>query len=202
MRQSVFDSIYRRICEDPANVEMKEKGYLPVYTANPRAKIVIVGQAPGRIAQTTMKPWNDASGKLLRQWLGVSEETFYNPEIISLIPMDFYYPGKGIHGDLPPRKGFAEKWHPELLKHMPGVELIILVGAYAQKYYLGKDVGWNLTETVLSYQLYMPRFFPVVHPSPLNFRWHTRNPWFSEDVVPVLRGRVDEILSKKRSSSI
>lgn len=176
------------------NEEMAKKGYLPVYTAGAKSKIVIVGQAPGRIAQTTMKPWNDVSGKLLREWLGVSDEQFYDPDIISLIPMDFYYPGKGTHGDLPPRKGFAEKWHPLLLEHMPDVELIILVGAYAQKYYLGKKAGRNLTETVYAHQAYAPHFFPLVHPSPLNFRWRAKNPWFASDVVPVLTERVRKIL--------
>lgn len=194
-----FSEIYQEIIDDPMNDGMKAKGYLPVYTAGPEAKIVIVGQAPGARAQDSMKPWNDASGVALRRWLGVDEELFYDPKYIALIPMDFYFPGKGTHGDLPPRKGFAEKWHPILLSHMPNVELIILVGAYSQKYYLGKKAKRNLTETVDAYGEYLPDYFPLVHPSPLNFRWQSRNPWFALDVLPVLRKVVRRVLHDPES---
>lgn len=181
-----FEAIYQAIVSDPMNAVMRTKGYAPVYTAGPRAKIVIVGQAPGSKAQASMKPWNDASGQTLRQWLGISDEQFYDPDIVALIPMDFYYPGKGSHGDLPPRKGFAEKWHPLLLALMPEVQLIILVGAYSQKYYLGTSAKANLTETVRSYKEYLPKYFPLVHSSPLNFRWRAKNPWFETEVMPDL----------------
>ena len=191
----VFSDIYQHIAADPMNADMQAKGYTPVYTAGPNAKIVIVGQAPGRKAQESMKPWNDVSGQLLRQWLGATDEQFYDPDQVALIPMDFYYPGKGAHGDLPPRKGFAEKWHPLLLEHMPHVELTILIGAYAQKYYLGKSAKRNLTETVHAYEEYLPTYFPLVHPSPLNFRWHARNPWFETTVVPELSRRTARILA-------
>ena len=125
--------LYEHICADPMNDDFTARGWPPVYSASARSRIIIVGQAPGRIAQETGVPWNDASGRLLRQWLGVSDEQFYNPDLFALIPMDFYYPGKGAHGDLPPRKEFAKKWHPKLRAQMPAVRLTILVGAYAQK---------------------------------------------------------------------
>lgn len=191
-----FNEVYQAICDDPMNTEMKAKGYTPVYTAGPRAKIIIIGQAPGSKAQASMKPWNDASGILLRKWLGVTDEQFYNPDLFALTPMDFYYPGKGVHGDLPPRKDFAKKWHPQLSGLMPEVELIILIGAYAQKYYLGKAARVNLTETVRSYEDYLPQYFPLVHPSPLNFRWRAINPWFEDEIVPVLEKRVHAILAR------
>ena len=191
---NVFDRIRNEIIDDPMNVDMRAKGYVPVYTAGSKAKIVIVGQAPGIKAQTTKKPWNDVSGKLLREWLDMGEEQFYDPNVVALIPMDFYYPGKGVHGDLPPRKDFAAKWHPQLLEHMPHVELIILIGAYSQKYYLGKNAKRTLTETVRAYEEYLPQYFPLVHPSPLNFRWRAKNPWFTAEVVPELTARVKEIL--------
>ena len=190
----LLDEIYQAILNDPMNAEMSAKGYVPVYTASAKSRIVIVGQAPGRKAQESMKPWNDASGVLLRSWLGVTDEQFYNPDLFALVPMDFYYPGKGAHGDLPPRKGFAEKWLPKIFEHMPNVELIILVGTYSQKYYLGKGVGKNLTETVFAYHQYAPKFFPLVHPSPLNIGWRKNNAWFETDIVPELRTRVVEIL--------
>ena len=196
---NTFDAIYQAICDDPMNTAMKAKDYVPVYTAGPKAKIVIVGQAPGSKAQASMKPWNDVSGILLRKWLGVTDEQFYDPNIFALTPMDFYYPGKATHGDLPPRKGFAEKWHPKLLQLMPEVQLIILIGAYSQKYYLGKSAKRNLTETVRAYQEYLPAYFPLVHPSPLNFRWRARNSWFEIEVVPELHDLVHKILDEDLS---
>ena len=196
-RDDTFETIFQEIANDPMNSDMIARGYLPLYTAHSDARIVIVGQAPGTKAQASMKPWNDASGDTLRKWMGVSEGEFYNPAYFAHIPMDFFYPGKGKSGDLPPRKGFAAKWHPKLLALMPNVELVILIGAYAQKYYLGKNAKQNLTETVRAHYEYHPTYFPVVHPSPLNFRWHTRNGWFLERVVPELKGRVQDILNKR-----
>lgn len=193
----IFSKIFTEICDDPFNVLMREKWYKPLYTANSRAKIVIVGQAPGRLAQETQKPWNDKSGETLREWLGVTAEQFYNPEIFSLLPMDFYYPGKGKNGDLPPRKWFAEKWHPILIEHMPNIQLFVLIGAYAQKFYLWNKNKKNLTETVRAYQEFLPKFFPIVHPSPLNFRWRKQNPWFENEIIPVLQNQIHEILANK-----
>lgn len=192
--RDIFEDIRSDIINDPMNSGMRLKGFEPVYTAGPGAKIMIVGQAPGSKAQASNKPWNDASGQLLRKWMGVTEEQFYDPDIFALVPMDFYYPGKGVHGDLPPRKEFAKKWHPKLLDHMPDIELILLVGAYSQKYYLGKTAKKNLTETVRSYDEYLPTYFPLVHPSPLNFRWRAQNLWFEFDVVPALSQMVANVL--------
>lgn len=189
-----LQQIYKEIHNHPSNKVLKAKGYAPVYTASKHAKIVIVGQAPGRKAQNSGIPWNDVSGVKLRGWLGLSNEQFYDPKLVALVPMDFYYPGKGAHGDLPPRKGFAQMWHPQILAMMSDVQLILLVGAYAQKYYLGATAKNNLTLTVKSYKDYLPKFIPLVHPSPLNFRWQTKNPWFEKNLVPDLRKRVKKIL--------
>ena len=124
---------------------------------------------------------------------GVDEATFYSKKI-AIMPMDFYFPGKGKTGDLPPRKFIAEEYHEKLLALMPNVKLIILIGEYAIKYYLKDTKKENLTETVRCFQEYLPKYFPIVHPSPLNFRWQAKNPWFLKDVVPVLRKKVSEIL--------
>ena len=191
----IFFEIFDQICNDPLNASMYEKWYKPLYTANSCEKIVIVGQAPGRLAQETQKPWNDKSGETLREWLGVTAEQFYNPEIFSLLPMDFYYPGKGKNGDLPPRKWFAEKWHPILLEHMPNIQLFVLIGAYAQKFYLWTKNQKNLTETVRAYEEFLPKFFPIVHPSPLNFRWRKQNPWFENEIIPALQNHIRQILA-------
>lgn len=191
-----LQQIRREIIEHPSNKWAADKGYEPVYTASEKSKIVIVGQAPGRKAQATKIPWNDPSGDKLRQWLNLSREEFYDDTKIALMPMDFFYPGKGVHGDLPPRADFAPFWHPKLLALMPNVKLTLLVGSYTQRYYLGKKAKKTLTETVRSYEEYLPQFFPMVHSSPLNFRWRTINPWFETDVVPVAKRLVAEILGK------
>ena len=125
--------------------------------------------------------------------MGVSEEEFYS-EKVAILPMDFYYPGKGKTGDLPPRNFIAEEYHPEILKLMPNIRLTILIGQYAMKYYLGSKAQENLTETVRAFHDYLPEYFPIVHPSPLNFRWQAKNPWFEKEVVPVLRERIRKIL--------
>ncbi|GEO67746.1 hypothetical protein FD37_GL000989 [Levilactobacillus spicheri DSM 15429] len=156
----------------------------------PSATILVISQAPGRIAQNTKTYFNDASGDRLREWMGVTREEFYHSDKIAVMPLDFYYPGKGKSGDLPPRKGFAEKWHAPLLAQMSNVQLTLLVGQYAIKAYLGKRREKTLTATVQRYQDYLPDYFPLVHPSPLNYGWQKRNPWFQTDVVPDLQARV------------
>lgn len=119
-----------------------------------------------------MKFWDDPSGDRLRTWLGVSRDVFYNSGMIAILPMDFYYPGKGKFGDLPPRKGFAQSWHPQLLKLMLDIQLTILVGAYATRSYLHLGYKDRLTDSVRDYQQYLPNYFPIVHPSPRNKIWH------------------------------
>lgn len=193
--------IYEEIKIHPSNRRLLEKGYVPVYAASPTAKIVIIGQAPGRKAQDTGIPWNDLSGDKLRTWLGIDRKTFYDKSLIALVPMDFYYPGKGIHGDLPPRKEFASLWHERILQEMPNVELIILIGQYSQKHYLKERAGNNLTNTVKKYRRYLPSYFVLVHPSPLNARWQAKNKWFEKTVIPELRRRVAAIVRKTKTTS-
>lgn len=190
----MLEQIRREIIDHPDNAWAKKLGYPPVYSASEKSKIVIVGQAPGRKAQESRKPWNDISGDNLRRWLDLPSEVFYDDTKIALIPMDFFYPGKGVHGDLPPRPGFAAHWHPRLLASMPDVKLTLLVGSYAQKYYLAGRQKRNLTETVSNYQEYLPEFVPMVHPSPLNFRWRALNPWFEAEVVPAARKLVHKVI--------
>lgn len=181
---TVFDEIRDEIYHDPFNQEYKERGIGPVFYASERSKIAIIGQAPGKKVEETGLFWNDKSGDRLRSWMGISRDLFYSTDLIAQLPMDFYYPGKAKTGDKPPRKGFAEKFHPKILKEMPNLETIILIGAYSQNYYLAKAKQKNLTETVRQYKSYLPEYFPLVHPSPLNQRWMKKNPWFEEEVVP------------------
>lgn len=191
---NVFEKIKHEIMDDPMNEAYTKMGIPPLFKASVEARIVIVGQAPGRKAEATRLFWNDLSGDRLRDWMGVSREIFYNTDRIAHLPMDFYYPGKARTGDVPPRKGFAEKWHPRLLNEMPNINIIIPIGSYAQKYYLGDRREKSLTETVRSYQNYLPSYLPLVHPSPLNIGWLKNNLWFEEDVLPVLKDIVDKNL--------
>ena len=191
-----FEQLKKEIMADSDNKKYTDKGIEPLFSTPSTAKILIVGQAPGIKAQESKIFFNDKSGVKLREWMGIDDEMFYKSGLIGVVPMDFYYPGKGKSGDLPPRKNFAKKWHDKVLELMTNLELIILVGKYAQDYYLGNDKKQNLTETVFNYKQYLPRYFPIVHPSPLNFRWNNKNPWFIKEVVPELQKRVKEILGK------
>ncbi|MDJ0322189.1 uracil-DNA glycosylase family protein [Cryobacterium sp. PH31-AA6] len=189
-----FDALRQSLVDDEGNAAMRQHGWQPLYTASWSARIVVIGQAPGHRAQTSGVPWDDASGKNLVAWLGVTEEQFRNPNLFSLLPMDFYFPGTGRSGDLPPRKGFAKRWHPPLLALMPDIRLTLLIGRYAQIHYLANARQHTLTDTVRNYRRFVPERFPLVHPSPLNFRWQTRNPWFVTDVLPELRRHVSAAL--------
>ena len=188
-----FDKVTEKLRQDPRNASFTERNVGPIYQLSDKAEILIIGQAPGRKVEESGVPFADNSGEKLREWMGVSEEEFYS-EKIAILPMDFYYPGKGKTGDLPPRKFIAEEYHPEILKLMSNVKLSILIGQYAMKYYLGSATKKNLTETVRAFQDYLPKYFPIVHPSPLNFRWQAKNPWFEKEVVPVLQEQARKIL--------
>lgn len=171
-----------------------EHGVNPVMTAHVNSKIVVVGQAPGSVVHRTGIPWNDKSGDRLRSWMDVSKSEFYNEENFALVPMGFCYPGRGKTGDLPPRKECAPTWHHLLLSQMPDLKLIVLVGSYAQKYYLKDAMKKTLTETVQHYEEYLPKYFPLPHPSPRNNIWMKRNEWFEELVVPEFKEAIATIL--------
>ena len=141
-----FEQLKKEIMADNDNRKYTDEGIEPLFSAPSTAKILIVGQAPGIKAQESKIFFNDKSGVKLREWMGIDDEIFYKSGLIGVVPMDFYYPGKGKSGDLPPRKNFAHKWHAKVLELMPNLELIILVGKYAQDYYLGNNKKQNLTE--------------------------------------------------------
>lgn len=190
-----LSKIFQAIKEDPQNTSYTAQGIDPLYSAHQEAKILIVGQAPGIRAQESRLFWNDPSGDRLREWLGISYEEFYSSSKLAILPMDFYFPGKGKSGDLPPRKGFAEKWHPLLIKEMPQLELIVLIGSYAIPYYLNVPKKTRITDVVRDYENYLPEYFPLVHPSPRNNIWLRKNPWFEAQVLPELKIRVKNLLA-------
>lgn len=188
-----FTKIRDALISDERNSDYSKRGILPIYQVSEEAKILIIGQAPGAKVEENGIPFMDKSGEKLRTWMGVDEATFYSKRI-AIMPMDFYFPGRGKTGDLPPRKFIAEDYHEKMLALMPKIKLTILIGEYAIKNYLKDTKKENLTETVRCFQEYLPKYFPIVHPSPLNFRWQAKNPWFEKDVVPMLRQKVHEIL--------
>ncbi|WP_330945870.1 uracil-DNA glycosylase family protein [Streptococcus anginosus] len=191
-----LEDIKKAIMADSQNKAYTKRGIEPLFAAPKTARINIVGQAPGIKAQETRLYWNDKSGDRLREWMGVDYDTFYHSGYFAAIPMDFYFPGHGKSGDLPPRKGFAEKWHQQILELLPDLELTILIGQYAQKYYLHQKGTVKLTDTVKHYQDYLPEYFPLVHPSPRNQIWLAKNPWFAEQVIPDLQAKVQQIISR------
>lgn len=167
----------------------------PILRASPTARLLIVGQAPGRRVHETGIPWNDPSGDLLRQWLGVTREIFYDDTRIAIVPTGLCYPGTGKNGDLPPRPECAPLWHPPLLAAMPAIRLTLLIGAYAQAYTLGTRRGRTLADTVAAWRDFAPDQVPLPHPSPRNRGWLKRNPWFDAEVIPMLRERVGSLLA-------
>lgn len=166
-------------------------GPRPVVRASSSAKLLIIGQAPGTKVHATGIPFNDPSGDRLRQWLGQDKSQFYDQSRVAIMPMGFCYPGKGKSGDLPPRPECAPTWHPALLDAMPAIELVLLVGRYAQDHYLGDKR--TLTERVRHFGDYGPRFFPLPHPSPRNLLWLKRNSWFEYEVLPALKRRLNTL---------
>lgn len=189
-----FKEIFEAIKADPQNKEYTKEGIEPLYSVHKEAKICIIGQAPGIRAQESRLFWNDPSGDRLRDWLGIDRTTFYESNKISILPLDFYFPGKGKSGDLPPRAGFAQKWHKALLEEMPEIELFILVGSYAIKYYLNLKSSAKTTEVIRDFEAYLPKYFPLVHPSPRNNIWLAKNPWFEPELLPELKKRIAQLM--------
>lgn len=172
-------------------------GIRPVLQLSPQAKILLVGQAPGRRVHETGIPFNDPSGDRLRHWLGVDRETFYNKEQFAIVPMGFCYPGTGKTGDLPPRAECAPAWREKVLQQLTQVELTVVIGRYALDYHLPELTNKTVTDAVKSWADHWPHVTPLPHPSPRNNRWLKNNPWFEQKVIPELQQRVQELVLKK-----
>ena len=169
-------------------------GARPIIAASENSKILLISQAPGRIAHLKNKAWDDPSGKVLRKWLHVDENQFYNTDHFAILPTGFCFPGKGKSGDKLPRKECAPLWHSKVMHQFKNVQLKILIGNYAQTYYL-KNKPRTLTETVQNYQSFLPEYLVLPHPSPRNRFWIQKNPWFTNEVIPDLQKVVTKILS-------
>ena len=195
MENDRIEEITEELKSDERNRSYTERGLTPIFQINKEAKVLIIGQAPGKKVEESGIPFHDKSGERLMDWMGIDPETFYS-EQIAIMPMDFYYPGKAKTGDLPPRSFIAREYHKQIREAMPEVSLTLLSGSYSVHYYLKGREKKNLTETVKAFQEYLPDYFPIVHPSPLNNIWLKKNPWFEEEVVPELRERVCAALNQ------
>jgi uracil-DNA glycosylase len=173
-------------------------GPRPVVRGRVSARLMITSQAPGTRVHETGLSFNDRSGDVLRSWLAIDRDTFYDENRIAVVPMGFCYPGRdGKGGDLPPRPECAPLWHARLLPHYPAVSLNLLVGSYAIDAYLAGRTKRTMAETVRAWRDYLPRFFPLPHPSWRNVLWMRQNPWYETEVLPELRKRVRTVLGIK-----
>ena len=166
-------------------------GPRPTLSMKKSARLIIIGQAPGTKVHKTGIPWNDPSGERLRDWMQVDKETFYDESRIAIMPMGFCYPGRFERGgDKPPRPECPPEWHEKVLAELPNLDLTLLVGVYAQGYYLGDRAEKTLTATVKNWRDYGPEIIPTPHPSWRTSGWQKKNPWFERELLPVLRERV------------
>ncbi len=187
-----------RVCEHDLPNEPR-----PLVVASALSRVLIIGQAPGRIAHETGVPWNDKSGKRLREWLGVTDAQFYDEALFAIVPMGLCYPGKGKGGDKPPRLECATLWHPKILPKLKRIELTIYIGRYAFErsfLWLAGEAD-NLTEGVRAARSLLPGRIVLPHPSPRNRMWIKQNPWFEQDVLPALRKRIRGILGSGGKTS-
>lgn len=170
-------------------------GPRPVLQAHRDARILIAGQAPGRRVHESGVPFADPSGDRLRGWLGITEQQFYDPTSIAILPMGFCFPGSGKSGDKPPRKECAPAWREALLAELPNVGLVVVLGAYALRYHVPE--ARSVTDAVTRWREWWPGVLPLPHPSPRNQAWFKRNAWFEEELIPRLRRRVEALLAPR-----
>ena len=167
-------------------------GPRPIVQASTTSRIVIIGQAPGRRVHESGISWDDPSGRRLREWLGLSDEEFYDPALVALIPMGFCFPGSGPSGDLPPRPECAPLWHEPIFAHLPAERLEVVIGTYAQRRYLPEGQK-TVTANVAMWRGHLPERIVLPHPSPRNQRWLRSNPWFETETLPAVRDRVRDV---------
>tara|TARA_R110002073_G_scaffold126503_4_gene271250 strand:- start:5156 stop:5746 length:591 start_codon:yes stop_codon:yes gene_type:complete len=167
----------------------------PIVQAAPGARILIIGQAPGTRVQASGRPFTDASGDRLRDWMGVDETVFYDASKIAIAPMGFCFPGLDAAGsDLPPRTECAPLWQEKLIAQLGAVKLTLLVGLHAQRFHLGSQVRKTMTDTVREAEAFGPDYLPLPHPSWRNTAWLRKNPWFAAKILPMLRCRIKDLL--------
>ena len=189
-----FDSLLSEVRDCTICAAHLPHGVRPVIQLHPDARLLIAGQAPGRKVHESGIPFDDASGKRLRELMGVTRDEFYDSKLIAILPMGFCFPGTGKSGDLPPRPECAPAWRAQLLGRLRSLKLTLVIGQYAHAYHLQSRS--SLTENVRAWPTYWPSVVPMPHPSPRNNGWLRRNPWFEEELLPSLRQRVASLLSR------
>jgi uracil-DNA glycosylase len=196
MSKTKLDALYTEIsaCTVCADLPL---GPRPVVRGKRSSRVMIISQAPGTKVHETGLSFNDRSGDRLREWLGLDRETFYDESRVAIMGMGFCYPGRYAKGgDLPPRPECAPLWHDRILALLPNIELILLVGSYAIDHYLADRKKPRMADTVASWRDYLPRYFPLPHPSWRTVLFERRNPWFEADLLPALRKRVEKLVSE------
>jgi uracil-DNA glycosylase len=211
--QTLFDDLATqlrgcRICRDlPVFGRPLPHEPRPIIQGSAKAKLCIASQAPGTRAHASGKPFSDRSGVRLRDWLGTDEATFYDPARVAIVPMGSCFPGQDAKGsDLPPRRECANRWREPIFQALPDLRLVLLIGQYAQAWHMGEDFRDGLTGTVMRWRDILsdgrnPRFLPLPHPSWRNNGWLRRNPWFEEELIPVLRAEVSSMLMPEENPS-
>lgn len=188
MRQLLAEARACRACEGELPL-----GPRPIFQAHPEARILIASQAPGRIAHESGVPFQDPSGRRLRDWMGLDEATFYDPRRIAIVPMGFCYPGRGRGGDLPPRPECAPLWRDAFLNRLKRIELTLMIGAHAQRWHGAAGTG-SVADAARRWLEAPGPVIPLPHPSPRNNGWLARNPWFDREMRPRIREYVARAL--------
>ncbi len=188
-----------RICRDRPEGAALPHEPRPVLQASPTARLLIAGQAPGTRVHASGKPFTDPSGDRLREWLGIGPDIFYDETRVAILPMGFCFPGLDRNGsDLPPRPECAAHWRRRLMRQLAAIELVLVIGQYAQAWHLGAMRKPTVSETVYnwreSFESLDPPVIPLPHPSWRNNAWITNNPWFEADVVPVVQREVKRLV--------
>lgn len=192
-----FERLIERVRSCSACADHLPLGPRPVLQLSESATLMIASQAPGTKAHASGIPFSDASGDQLRRWMGVSDEQFYDPSRVAIVPMALCYPGRANSGgDAPPSPECSALWRERLLAQLPGLRLTLLVGTYAQEHVLGSG---RMTDRVRHFDRYLPRYFPLPHPSWRSRAWMAKNPWFKADVIPELRRQVSEALGQSHA---
>ena len=182
-----------RICAGRFAATATQHRPRPIVWFRDAPRILIAGQAPGMRVHKSGRPFDDPSGDRLRDWLGLTPETFYDCGRIAIVPMAFCFPGyDGVGADLAPPRVCRTTWHDRVMEQLGAVPLTLVIGGYAQKWHLGTKSG--VTTTVLGWRDFAPRVFPLPHPSWRNTGWLKKNPWFAQDLLPNLQTRVKEAL--------
>lgn len=189
-----FDVLIRKVRACTLCAGVLDHEPRPVIQLSESSRILVVGQAPGRRVHETGLPFNDPSGDRLRQWMGITRDTFYDEQKLAILPMGFCYPGTGKYGDLPPRPECAPAWRAALLDRLKNIELTLVIGQYAHAWHL-PEPSRSVTENVKRWREFWPSAVPLPHPSPRNNRWLRTNPWFESDVVPALQQVVRDTLA-------